>query len=91
MKALPNRSVAPTKCEPDRRCDPRRPSGYSADDLISMCFIPTPKLAALVKNTKEVSDQGRAVGRDLCGWWAGADYTVSEPALEIRSGTGKAR
>jgi hypothetical protein len=35
-----------SKCEPDRRCDPRHPSGYSADDLINMGFIPTPKLAA---------------------------------------------
>jgi hypothetical protein len=36
--------------------DPRDPSGYSADDLISMGFIATPKLAALVENTKKVSD-----------------------------------
>jgi hypothetical protein len=42
------------KCEPDRRSDPRHPSGYSAGDLISMGFIPTPKLAALAKNTKKV-------------------------------------
>jgi hypothetical protein len=21
-----------------------------------------------------------------CGWWAGADYTVSEPSLEVLSG-----
>jgi putative intracellular protease/amidase len=36
--------------------DPRDASGYSAGDLISMGFIATPKLAALVENTKEVSE-----------------------------------
>ena len=44
------------KCEPDPMSDPRDPSGYSAGDLISMGFIATPKLAALVDNTKKVSD-----------------------------------
>lgn len=32
--------------------DPRDPSGYSSSDLISMGFIATPKLAALIENTK---------------------------------------
>jgi hypothetical protein len=50
-------SPSSSKYEPDRRCDPRHPSGYSAADFISMGFIPTPKLAALVKNAKAVSDQ----------------------------------
>ena len=44
------------KCEPDAMSDPRDPSGYSSSDLISMGFIATPKLAASVENTKQVSD-----------------------------------
>ena len=44
------------KCEADSMSDPRDPSGYSAGDLISMGFIATPKLAALVENTKKVAD-----------------------------------
>jgi len=42
------------KCEADAMSDPRDPSGYSETDLISMGFIATPKLAALVENTKPV-------------------------------------
>ncbi len=44
------------KCEADGMSDPRDPSGYSASDLISMGFISTPKLAALVENTKTASE-----------------------------------
>jgi putative intracellular protease/amidase len=44
------------KCEADGMSDPRDPSGYSASDLISMGFICTPSLAALVANTKKVAD-----------------------------------
>ena len=44
------------RCEPDAMSDPRDPSGYSAGDLISMGFIATPALAALVENTKSVSE-----------------------------------
>ena len=36
--------------------DPRDPSGYSSSDLISMGFIATPRLAALVENTKPVDE-----------------------------------
>ncbi len=36
--------------------DPRDPSGYSADDLISMGFIATPKLASIIERTKAVAD-----------------------------------
>ena len=43
-------------CEGDAMSDPRDPSGYSASDLISMGFISTPKLAALVTGTKRVSE-----------------------------------
>jgi putative intracellular protease/amidase len=43
------------KCEPDALSDPRDPSGYSAADLISMGFIATPSLAALIEETKPVS------------------------------------
>ncbi len=44
------------KCEADAMSDPRDPSGYSSSDLISMGFISTPKLAALVENTKSLMD-----------------------------------
>jgi len=44
------------KCEADGMSDPRDPSGYSSSDLISMGFLSTPKLAALVENTKKVSE-----------------------------------
>src|SRR5215467_9560679 len=44
------------KCEADAMSDPRDPSGYSASDIISMRFIHTPKLAALIENTRKVSE-----------------------------------
>jgi putative intracellular protease/amidase len=44
------------KCGADAMSDPRDPSGYSASDLISMGFIATPKLAALVDATQKVKD-----------------------------------
>jgi len=43
------------KCTADAMSDPRDPSGYSASDLVSMGFIATPKLAALLDNTKKVA------------------------------------
>ena len=43
------------KCEADAMSDPRDASGYSASDLISMGFIHTPSLAALVEQTKPVA------------------------------------
>lgn len=43
------------KCEADSMSDPRDGSGYSASDLISMGFISTPKLAALVDDTKPIA------------------------------------
>src|ERR1700746_2951781 len=42
-------------CEADAMSDPRDPSGYSETDLISMGFIATPKLAAMVEDTKPIS------------------------------------
>jgi len=45
-------SPAGGRCEADAMSDPRDPSGYSASDLISMGFIHTPGLAALVEDTK---------------------------------------
>ncbi len=48
-------SPAGGKCQADAMSDPRDPSGYSSSDLISMGFIATPKLAALIENTKPVS------------------------------------
>lgn len=44
------------KCEADSMSDPRDASGYSATDLISMGFIATPTLAALVGNTRAVDE-----------------------------------
>ncbi len=44
------------KCEGDAMSDPRDASGYSESDLISMGFISTPRLAALVENTHKISD-----------------------------------
>jgi putative intracellular protease/amidase len=43
------------KCEADGMSDPRDPSGYSSSDLISMGFIATPKLAALIETTAPVN------------------------------------
>lgn len=44
------------KCEADAMSDPRDASGYSASDLISMGFLSTPSLAALVERVKPVSE-----------------------------------
>lgn len=44
------------KCEADALSDPRDPSGYSADDLISAGFIATPGLATLVESTRPVDE-----------------------------------
>jgi putative intracellular protease/amidase len=48
-------SPAGGKCEADGMSDPRDASGYSASDLISLGFLSTPKLAALVSDTKPVA------------------------------------
>ena len=44
------------KCEADAMSDPRDASGYSAEDLISLGFIHSPKHAALIATTKKVSE-----------------------------------
>lgn len=44
------------KCEADAMSNPQDPSGYSSSDLISMGFMSTPKLAALIERTGKVSD-----------------------------------
>lgn len=44
------------KCESDNLSDPHDPSGYSETDLITMGFMNTPKLAALVNATRKLSD-----------------------------------
>ena len=44
------------KCEADALSDPRDPSGYSSSDLITMGFISTPRLAAVVDRTRRVSE-----------------------------------
>lgn len=43
------------KCEPDAMSDPNDASGYSSSDLITQGFLHTPKLRALVDDTKKVS------------------------------------
>jgi len=43
-------------CEADAMSDPNDASGYSSTDLISQGFIHTPKLKALVENTRKVSE-----------------------------------
>lgn len=48
------------RCEPDALSDPRDPSGYSAGDLISMGFIATPRLAALIETTRPVAEAALA-------------------------------
>ena len=45
------------KVELDSWSDPRDASGYSAHDIISMGFLSTPKLAALLNNTAKVGEQ----------------------------------
>ena len=49
-------SPAGGRCEADGMSDPRDASGYSASDLISMGFLHTPSLAALVEKTRPVSE-----------------------------------
>jgi putative intracellular protease/amidase len=44
------------KCEADGMSDPRDASGYSSSDLITLGFISTPKLAAMVESTGKVAD-----------------------------------
>src|SRR5262245_19250161 len=44
------------KCEADAMSDPRDASGYSATDLITMGFIGTPSLVALVEKTRRVAE-----------------------------------
>jgi len=44
------------ECQADAMSDPRDSSGYSASDLISMGFIATPTLAALIETTRKVSE-----------------------------------
>src|SRR4051812_30991293 len=44
------------KCEADAMSDPRDASGYSAEDLISLGFIHSPRHAALIENTRPVSE-----------------------------------
>lgn len=44
------------KVEMDSLSDPRDPSKWSADDLITMGFVNTPELAALLQNTPKLAD-----------------------------------
>lgn len=75
------------KCEPDGMSDPRHPSGYSSSDLVSPGFLHTPKLAALVENTKKVSEiQTDKFDAILAAGGQGPMFIVREgcrPAQEI--------
>ena len=53
-------SPAGGKCEADAMSDPRDPSGYSSSDLITMGFIATPRLAALVETTTKAAETDAA-------------------------------
>lgn len=44
------------RCEGDAYSDPRDASGYSATDLLSMGFIATPSLVAMVEQTKAIGE-----------------------------------
>ena len=44
------------KCDADALSDPRDPTGYSNTDLISLGFLSTPKLAALVATTRPIAE-----------------------------------
>jgi putative intracellular protease/amidase len=44
------------RCEADAMSDPRDATGYSSTDLITMGFLHTPALMALVENTRPVSE-----------------------------------
>jgi putative intracellular protease/amidase len=43
------------QCEADAMSDPRDPSGYSESDIVSLGFLSTPRLAALIERTLKVS------------------------------------
>ncbi len=43
------------KCEADAMSDPRDPSGYSDSDIVSLGFLATPKLTALIETTRKVA------------------------------------
>jgi putative intracellular protease/amidase len=44
------------RCELDAYSDPRDESGYSAEDLITMGFLNTPSLVALLEDTPKLAD-----------------------------------
>jgi putative intracellular protease/amidase len=44
------------RCEADSLSDPRDTSGYSSSDLITLGFIHTPQLAALIEKTRKAAD-----------------------------------
>jgi putative intracellular protease/amidase len=44
------------RCEADSMSDPRDSSGYSSSDLITLGFIHTPQLAALIEKTRKAAD-----------------------------------
>jgi putative intracellular protease/amidase len=50
-------SPAGGKVEPDQLSDPRDPSKWSSEDLISMGFLNTPELVALLADTPKIANE----------------------------------
>ena len=72
-------SPAGGRCVPDAMSDPRDPSGYSASDLVSMGFLHTPSLAALV-DTDAFARAARADEYSHIRWVLGRAMGPSERA-----------
>jgi len=49
-------SLSGGKCVADAMSDPRDPSGYSAEDLVSLGFLSSPRHLAMIESTKKVGD-----------------------------------
>jgi putative intracellular protease/amidase len=72
------------RCELDAFSDPRHESGYSAEDLITMGFLSTPSLAALLDDTPRLADldHERYDAIIVCGGQAPMFTFRDDPDLE---------
>ena len=72
------------KVEVDALSDPRDPSRWSAEDLISMGFLCTPELAALLENTPRLGDLdlGEFAADVVCGGLAPMFQFRDDPDLK---------
>jgi putative intracellular protease/amidase len=75
------------RCELDAFSDPRHESGYSAEDLITMGFLSTPSLAALLDDTSRLADLDyeRYDAIVVCGGQAPMFTFRDDPDLQGRS------